>query len=187
MEQLTTIAQRFIREGLVHGDTVIDATAGNGWDTLFLAKEVGTLGKVYAFDIQVCALLQTEALLSNAGHENVLLINGSHEDMTSLIPESDHGRIARVMLNLGYLPGGNKEFTTKSKSTLKAIELLKNLLQPRGRVTIITYPGHASGEFEANEVERLLQSESIHQAYKIEKVFPAGNKAPRLYLLEKCL
>ncbi len=35
------------------GDTVVDATAGNGHDTLFLAKLVGPSGAVYAIDVQV--------------------------------------------------------------------------------------------------------------------------------------
>ena len=34
------------------GDTVVDATMGNGHDTEFLSKTVGATGHVYAFDIQ---------------------------------------------------------------------------------------------------------------------------------------
>ena len=35
------------------GDTVVDATCGNGGDTLWLARAVGPSGRVLAFDIQV--------------------------------------------------------------------------------------------------------------------------------------
>lgn len=38
------------------GDTVIDATAGNGHDTVFLAQLVGRQGRVWAFDVQSSAL-----------------------------------------------------------------------------------------------------------------------------------
>lgn len=38
---------------VVLGDTVVDATCGNGYDTLFLASLVGPHGRVFAFDIQV--------------------------------------------------------------------------------------------------------------------------------------
>ena len=45
------------------GDTVVDATMGNGHDTLFLAEQVGAEGRVYAFDIQESALESTRQLL----------------------------------------------------------------------------------------------------------------------------
>ncbi len=35
------------------GDVVVDATCGNGLDSLWLARAVGRSGKLYAFDIQV--------------------------------------------------------------------------------------------------------------------------------------
>lgn len=35
------------------GDVAVDATAGNGHDTLFLAQAVGPSGTVYAIDVQV--------------------------------------------------------------------------------------------------------------------------------------
>lgn len=35
------------------GDTVVDATCGNGHDTLCLARAVGPSGTVFAFDVQV--------------------------------------------------------------------------------------------------------------------------------------
>ena len=38
------------------GDITIDATVGNGHDTLFLARHVGASGTVYGFDIQEAAL-----------------------------------------------------------------------------------------------------------------------------------
>ena len=53
---MTSIAQavwsRFVRPG----DTVVDATCGNGHDTKWLAQAVGPSGRVFAFDIQVRSL-----------------------------------------------------------------------------------------------------------------------------------
>ena len=49
------------------GDTVIDATMGNGHDTQFLCNAVGPDGRVYAFDIQKNAVSATETLLRNNG------------------------------------------------------------------------------------------------------------------------
>ena len=50
------IVERLVKEG----DIVVDATAGNGNDTVFLAKLAGENGKVYAFDIQEKALSKTK-------------------------------------------------------------------------------------------------------------------------------
>jgi predicted methyltransferase len=43
------------------GDVAVDATAGNGHDTLFLAEAVGPTGRVHAVDVQVrpCAAVVT--------------------------------------------------------------------------------------------------------------------------------
>ena len=40
------------------GDTVVDATVGNGNDALALSRLVGETGKVYGFDIQPLALMR---------------------------------------------------------------------------------------------------------------------------------
>ena len=43
------------------GETVVDATAGNGHDTIFLSRLVGPSGRVIAFDIDPQARIETEA------------------------------------------------------------------------------------------------------------------------------
>ena len=52
----TDLAHTILREAIRPGDTVIDATAGNGHDTVFLAEIVGSNGRVLAFDIQASAI-----------------------------------------------------------------------------------------------------------------------------------
>lgn len=55
------------------GDTVIDATCGNGYDTLALLKMVSDeLGRgcVYAMDIQKDALVNTNSLLEESVNAN---------------------------------------------------------------------------------------------------------------------
>ncbi len=63
---LTQEAHSLIKQKLHSGDIAIDATVGNGYDTLFLAKQVGTTGKVYGFDIQQAALDATRSRLQQA-------------------------------------------------------------------------------------------------------------------------
>ena len=45
------LAREILSCAVQSGDTVIDATMGNGHDTAFLCEAVGPLGHVYAFDI----------------------------------------------------------------------------------------------------------------------------------------
>lgn len=103
-------AREVISKVVKKGDVAVDATAGNGLDTLFLAKLVGESGRVYAFDIQKEALentrqrLQKEDLLSR-----VELIRAGHENMEEYVP----GHVSAVMFNLGYLPGGNHRVITR--------------------------------------------------------------------------
>lgn len=42
----------------------IDATAGNGYDTLFLAQHIEKDSKILAFDIQESAILQTRPIIT---------------------------------------------------------------------------------------------------------------------------
>src|SRR5262249_55582618 len=102
---MTSQAQNWVGKWLGAGDIVIDATAGNGHDTAFLAKKVGPSGQVFGLDIQQLALDRTADRLAAAKLSNVVLVNGSHEELAQRIPIEFHGRIAAVMFNLGFLPG----------------------------------------------------------------------------------
>lgn len=53
--QITGWCARFIREQVQPGDICIDATMGNGNDTLLLSSLCGKDGHVFAFDIQEAA------------------------------------------------------------------------------------------------------------------------------------
>ncbi len=64
------IIHKILREHIRHGDICIDATAGRGRDTLFLAELVGENGKVTAFDIQEEAVYSTRTLLREHGMES---------------------------------------------------------------------------------------------------------------------
>lgn len=159
------ILENYIGEG----DTAVDATAGNGHDTLALAKLVGSSGKIYAFDIQETALDNTKSLLDREGFfDRCSLICGSHHDMAGSLPEKEKGRIAAVVFNLGYLPGGEKAKTTKRETTLPAIEQALELIRPGGIVAITMYGGHEEGAAEKMELlsfSENLSSGEYHAAY----------------------
>lgn len=144
------LSHLFIRRFVENGDQVIDATCGNGYDTLLLSELVGATGRVQAFDIQETALQTTSERLSTAGYrEQVELIHASHATIT------DHcsGTYRAVIFNLGYLPGGDRSLITRPESTLEALEQALKILAPAGIIAITIYPGHAGGRLEQNAVE----------------------------------
>lgn len=144
-----------IRKAVKPGDTVIDATAGNGGDTLFLAELVGSEGKVYSFDIQQEALERTFQKLKAAGlEERAMLINDGHEHMK----EHVHGEMSAIMFNLGYLPKGDHRIGTKGDSTIAAVESALDLIKRNGIITIVIYYGGDSGFEEKEQVLEYIKS-----------------------------
>lgn len=149
--QITEWCHHFIKNHVEQGETCVDATAGNGNDTLLLAELVGENGKVYAFDIQEQALRKTRERLEEKGLENrVELILQSHEKMDEKVKEE----VSCIVFNFGYLPGGNHSLSTKKASSIKAIENGLSLLKKGGLMSLCIYSGGDSG-FE--EKEGILQ------------------------------
>jgi predicted methyltransferase len=152
-------SHRILRERIKPGDWVVDATAGNGHDTEFLATLVGPSGRVFAFDIQAAAIESTRSRLLTVGLlEQVTLFHAGHETMSANLPAEAHGRLAGVMMNLGYLPGQDKACITTASTTLQAIEVALQALTPDGVATIIVYPGHRGGDEEAEQVAAKLSA-----------------------------
>ena len=144
----TSLAHQLVSGVVREGDTVIDATIGNGHDTLFLANLVGTSGKVIGFDIQESALKQTrERLGSCAGID---LHWDSHGNMENYLV----GEVNAAMFNLGYLPGGDHEIITVPESTLSGLKTAAAYLAINGVITIVAYTGHPGGSEEATRVDQ---------------------------------
>lgn len=133
------------------GDIAIDATAGNGNDTLFLAQLVGPDGRVYSFDIQEKAINNTAKKLAEKNlSERVTLIKSGHENMDLYVKEE----VKTVIFNLGYLPGGDHNIGTKAETTIQAINKAVELIKVNGIVCIVVYYGGDSG---FDEKERVLE------------------------------
>jgi tRNA G37 N-methylase Trm5 len=157
----TVEAQKRITDYLSSGDIAIDATAGNGHDTLFLARIVGPQGKVIAIDIQGDAVERLQRKLQEQGlSDRVELAVGNHAQMKQIVAPKYHGRVACVMFNLGYLPLGDKSITTTRDSTLEAVQGATELLKPGGMMTLLAYVGHTGGREEATAVSEWFESRS---------------------------
>ena len=103
--QITQWCARFIKEQVSPGDLCIDATMGNGNDTLLLSTLCGKDGRVIAFDIQEQAVKSTKERLSKAdAPDNYTLLLESHTQMSSYAKENS---VSCITFNLGYLPGGD--------------------------------------------------------------------------------
>lgn len=118
----------------------IDATCGRGKDTIFMANILKEHGKVYSYDIQPEAISFTAQELTKNKINNVELRLESH---TQIIKE----KMDLVLFNLGYLPSGNKEITTKVETTLPIVQHLVSSFSenPNLLIIIAIYPGHPEG------------------------------------------
>ncbi|MFZ2171346.1 MAG: class I SAM-dependent methyltransferase [Methylococcaceae bacterium] len=198
---LVNMAHNVIRNRLHPGDIAIDATAGNGHDTVFLLGQVSPTGRVFGFDIQQAAIDSTWAKvefcfgtgksgLSNAPlrPECLTLIQASHADMAEKIPTNYHGKINAIMFNLGYLPGSDKSIITRTESTLSALAIASRMLSSKGIITIMAYPGHHGGDQETSEVKNWCKQLDKEQ-FSVSIFYSTENKvsAPRLYVLDKLL
>ena len=165
------------------GDTVVDATMGNGHDTLFLAEQVGPEGHVYAFDIQESALVSTRKLLEeNHVADRVTLLCRSHADMAECVPCP----VAAAVFNLGWLPGGNHGITTLWESTRAAASAALELLRPGGILTVCAYPGHPEGDRERNMLIHFFSALSNKQFNVLRQSFlNAGEGAPECFIIQK--
>lgn len=180
-------AHNLIKDRLHPGDIAIDATVGNGHDTLFLVEQVMPAGQVYGFDIQQAALDSTRSRCRQLNHpECLMLIHASHALMAEKIPEQHHGKIGAIMFNLGYLPGGDKSLITRTDSTLQALDSASRLLAAEGLITILAYPGHAGGDQETDRVERWCEQLAAKQ-FNVRTVYSTEHKdsAPRLFVVSK--
>ena len=141
-------------------DIVIDATIGNGNDTLYLSKVVEN-GKVFGFDIQEDAIKNTKDLLDKNNCHNYELFLSSHNKMSSVL--SDYlGKVSLVLFNLGYLPNGDKTITTNYETTIEAIEESFKLIHKMGMILVVIYPGHESGKIESEKIHEYLDKNNIN-------------------------
>ena len=135
--QITEWCHSIIRSQVKEGGTYVDATMGNGHDTLFLCQLAGEDGEVWAFDIQEQAVRNTESLLARNGYGGrAHLVKDGHENMD------------------GYLPGGDHRIATKPETSIAAIRKGLDILKSGGMMSLCIYSG---GETGFEEKERILE------------------------------
>ena len=190
-----SIAKQYIRPN----EIVIDATCGNGHDTVALAEAIWTDGEdkaaqLLAFDVQPQAIENTKKRLAGSGFSSQLedgqirLIQDNHANMTKYVQAQTNQSpaVCLIMFNLGYLPGSDKSITTSTESTLAAIRGGLDLLAKDGLLCITMYSGHDAG---AKEKQALLafaeelDSHAFHVAYI--NMLNQANNPPEILLISK--
>ncbi len=169
-----------LKEILKEGDKVVDATTGNGNDTLNLAQLVGSSGRVYAFDIQEQALQNAKEKLELEGLERrVQWILDSHANLSIYVKQ----KIKAMIMNLGYLPRGDESIITKSESSIECLREALGLLEENGVISVVGYVEHPGGAEEVREVEGFLAGldSKVYQVVKISK--PNQGKSPISYFI----
>ena len=178
MKRPLEMAHDFLAQVITPEDVVVDATMGNGHDTLFLAK---LAKQVYAFDIQEKALEKTSKRLQEAGLTNVDLLLQGHETVDQFVTE-----VKAAIFNLGYLPSADKSIITQPQTTLEALEKLCQMLIKGGRIAIMIYYGHEGGDIERDTVLDFV-SQLPQQEYTatIYRTLNQINNPPFLVMIEK--
>jgi hypothetical protein len=136
------LAKSYWKAHLKPSDLAVDATCGNGHDTLFLSE----LCHVIGLDIQVAAIQNTEALLMR--NEKKAVLHRLSHDAIDTLPLPHPPRL--IVYNLGYLPRGDKSMTTKAETTLESVKKALEIVASDGALSITCYPGHDEGQREEN-------------------------------------
>ena len=183
LERVIQYAQTLLRMSVADGDIAVDATAGNGHDTVFLAELVGPTGYVYAFDVQKEAVNSTLLRVLDHGYEDrVRVLNRGHEEVDQFIDQEIGGAI----FNLGYLPGSDHSIVTKPNTTVEAIEKLLKQLKIGGIIVLVVYHGHVGGKEERDEVLRYVSELPQKYVHVLRYEFiNQKNDPPFIIALEK--
>lgn len=131
--------RRYIEMFAKAGTTIIDATCGNGNDSLFLAEHYPQ-SQIIGFDIQPLAIENSQNRCSHCN--NVEFILDSHGNVDNYVQSN----VSLAIFNLGYLPRGEQSITTIASSTITAIEKILARLVEGGGIIITLYRGQNNVE-----------------------------------------
>ena len=174
-DHIKLFVQNYLKTHVRNQDTIIDATVGNGHDTIYIAS---LAKQVIGFDIQSKALTVTQEKLVNLGIQNVTLVHDSFENISTLTGYRG------VVFNLGYLPNSDKSITTTATVTLRTIQNIVSQMKKDDFILVTVYPGHDEGKKESDLLKsyvETLDTTFIAIMYQIQN----RQDAPYVILIEK--
>lgn len=113
-------------------DVAIDATLGNGYDTLYLSQ---FFKKVIGIDIQPLAIKRSLEKVKDISNIQIYL-----DDFNNII-KYEYANL--IVFNLGFLPGSNRKIKTQNYTSEKAILNAYSILD--GTMLIACYVQHEGG------------------------------------------
>ncbi len=169
------------QEQLKEAKVIVDATCGNGNDTLYLLEHSNEDAQIYAIDIQEAAIANTKKRLGDTA-SRVHFIQDSHDLALETVPCG----IDLIVFNLGYLPGADHQLMTSGETTVRAIKTACAKLSVGGMITVIAYPGTSQGMEEKHILELFLRSIPQHEfhCWRTEPINQV-NEPPLLYVVQK--
>ena len=91
-----------------------------------------------------------------------------------------------VMFNLGWLPGAAHIVTTRTETTMRAVQAALELVQPDGFVSICIYPGHEEGMRELHALLAWAAGLDVRTYNVLHHNFIAAKAGtPQLLLIQK--
>lgn len=186
LQGILQYAHSLLTESIKSNETVIDATCGNGHDTLLLSTLVGNAGHVLAFDVQEQAIQNTRKLLADNNLTNVSYVHDSHAEIEHYLKKHAIDSIGGAVFNLGYLPKSDKSVITEGPSTIQAIDTLLSYLKKQGLIVIVVYHGHDGGKTEKNMVLEHVQQLDQKKYHVLQYGFiNQKNHPPFIIAIEK--
>lgn len=187
LDGVLPFARILLEKAITEGGAAVDATMGNGHDTLFLAELTGKNGMVFAFDIQSGALDATRKRLEeNGAAGSAVLFHAGHEQAAELIPAEYHGKLQGAIFNLGYLPGSDKSIVTKPGTTISAVEQLLSMMAPGGIIVLVIYHGHEGGAEERDSLLAFVRGIDQQEAHVLQYGYiNQKNNPPFIIAIEK--
>ncbi|CAK0783803.1 hypothetical protein CVIRNUC_007003 [Coccomyxa viridis] len=185
--KMTAVAQAAWAGFVRTGDVVVDATCGNGLDSLWLARAVGRSGKLYAFDIQADAVSTTRHLLHEHSSEHpddaqdFEVVQACHSNLKEHVREPPQ----LVCFNLGFLPGGDRDIITRPGTSVAAVQAALDIVRPDGLVSVLAYTGHPGGREEYEAVRALGTRQDPARLTVFEQCIANRPTAPVLLLFLK--
>lgn len=153
----------------------VDATLGNGHDTDFLSE---LFEKVYAFDIQETAVKNYKTKCKC----NVEVFCSSHEYLDQYI----NHEVNCVIYNLGFLPGGDKNITTITESTVRSLKKALKLINKGGIIALSIYSGHKEGAREKVAIHEYVRGLPKNEfGVLLHEFLNRDNNPPELIIIER--
>ena len=150
------LCHEFLELHVTPGGLYLDATCGNGNDTLFLCRLAGQNGRVLAMDIQQKAVDRTNKRLADAGYEKMgRAVLYDHAKLGELVQP---GKVDCVLFNFGWLPGADHAVFSTADSSIPALEAALQAVRPGGVVSAILYSGAVIGTDEKQAVLAWLRA-----------------------------